>query len=805
MYEVVLHANQTRLYDRIVVEMSGKARGMRENERAAHTTNTQGTGSVTAVFNSPEPDTPPIPAIYSEPPSNDGLVLPLFMAAIFLSSLLVFSVQPLFAKMVLPLLGGSPGVWNTAMLFFQIVLLAGYGYAHLTTRLLGVKWQACLHVCMVTSVLVFLPIEVAKGWTPPVEEAPVFWLIGLFAVSVGLPFFAVATNAPLLQRWFSHTGHSAAADPYFLYGASNLGSILALLSYPLVFEPLLTSQEQSLAWRWAYLVLVGFITFTALTLWQRYQPKLASETTPPFASNSASTPTFSRRLHWLALAFVPSSLLLGVTMHITTDVAAVPLLWVLPLTLYLLTFVIVFSRRPWLPHTWMVVAQPFLLIPIGIQRFGGILLNILLPMIVFFVTTMVCHGELAKRRPSADHLTEFYLWMSFGGMLGGVFNVLVAPLIFNSVLEYPLMLVLACFLRPVQANTTRVLMAGDVLWPAALLALLGIPIWLGTTSTFWGGAGLVAFCVVLGLGIYSFRHRPIRFGLGIAAILLLTTLLGTQDQVILKRERSFFGVNTVQRTEKGDFNLLVHGRIIHGAQHTDPARWYEPLTYYHQKGPLGQLFTLFQQNETPLQHVGVIGLGVGTASCYQQPGQHWTFHEIDPTVSRLARDTRYFHYLSECGTNAKIIHGDARLSLETVPDYHYDLLIIDAFSSDAIPLHLITREALALYLQKVTQQGVLVFHISNSNLELSSVMGNLAADTELISWIQRYRVDNTSKQSQFKMPSDWVVMTRPAAKLNFLDRDSRWTRVGSNPETRVWTDDYSNILGVLKLGAPTTP
>ncbi len=780
---------------------------MRENGMSANPTNNHGTDSATAVLNSSELDTPPIRAInHSEPPSNDGFVLPLFVTTIFLSSLLVFSVQPLFAKMVLPLLGGSPGVWNTAMLFFQIVLLAGYVYAHLTTRLLGVKGQAGLHVCVMVCVLIFLPIEVAEGWSPPVEEAPVFWLIGLFAVSVGLPFFAVATNAPLLQRWFSHTGHSAAADPYFLYGASNLGSILALLSYPLVVEPLFTSQEQSLAWRGIYVVLVGLITLSALTVWRRYEPKLASAMTPLVDTSAlVSTPTLSQRLHWLVLAFVPSSLLLGVTMHITTDVAAVPLLWVLPLTLYLLTFVIVFARRPWLPHTWMVLAQPFLLIPIGIQRFGGILLNILLPMIVFFVTTMVCHGELAKRRPSANHLTEFYLWMSLGGMLGGVFNVLVAPLVFSSVLEYPLMLVLACFLRPVQAHTTRVFIAGDLIWPAALLTLLGIPIWLGATSTLWGGAGLVAFCVVLGLGTYSFRHRPIRFGLGVAVILLLTTLLGTQDQVILKRERSFFGVNTVQRTDKGDFNLLVHGRIIHGAQHTDPTRWREPLTYYHRKGPLGQLFTLFQQQETSLQHIGAIGLGAGTASCYQQPDQHWTFHEIDPTVSRLARDTRYFHYLSECGTNTNIVYGDARLSLIAVPDHHYDLLIIDAFSSDAIPLHLITREALALYLQKVARQGILIFHISNSNLELSGVMGNLAADAELISWIQRYRVNNTAKQSQFEMPSDWVVMTRPAAKMNFLDGDSRWTRLGSNPQTRVWTDDYSNILGVLKLGSPTTP
>ena len=531
----------------------------------------------------------------STPPSRDGLVLPLFMATIFLSSLLVFSVQPMFAKMVLPLLGGSPGVWNTAMLFFQSMLLLGYIYAHLTTKLLGVRWQAWLHLSVMTLIFVFLPIGVAQGWTPPLEEAPVLWLIGLFAVSVGLPFFAVATNAPLLQRWFSHTGHRTAADPYFLYGASNLGSILALLSYPLIFEPLLTSHEQSLAWGWAYAILVGLLVICAVTLWRRDSPTMVSVSSQPTTLSLTTAPlTMPQRLHWLALAFVPSSLLLGVTMHITTDVAAVPLLWVLPLMLYLLTFVIVFARRPWLPHSWMVLAQPFLLIPIGVQRFSDVLLNLALPMAVFFVTTMVCHGELVKRRPQASHLTEFYLWMSLGGMLGGAFNVLIAPLLFNSVIEYPLMLVLACFLRPWPKTTGKWLTAADILWPTLLLVLFGGPILMGWHPTDWGIVGILIFCLVLGLGTYSFRNQPVRFGLGVGVILILTIFVGSQDTV-LTRERSFFGVNTVQLTEKGDFRLLVHGRTIHGAQHTDPARWEEPLTYYHRNGPLGQFILIIQR------------------------------------------------------------------------------------------------------------------------------------------------------------------------------------------------------------------
>jgi hypothetical protein len=732
------------------------------------------------------------------PAQGDGLVLPLFMMTIFLSSLLVFSVQPMFAKMVLPLLGGAPGVWNTAMLFFQTVLLGGYLYAHLTTRLLGMKGQAFLHLTVMAAVFVFLPISVAVGWTPPVEHAPVPWLIGLFAVSVGLPFFAVATNAPLLQRWFSHTNHSTAADPYFLYGASNLASILALLSYPILIEPLLSSHEQSTVWSWGYAILIGLIAVCAITLWGRVIP----DTTPLPSSSQPATgpnPTWSRRMHWLVLAFVPSSLLLGVTMHITTDVAAVPLLWVLPLTLYLLTFVFVFARRPWLRHEWMVLAQPFFLIPIGVQRFGGVVLNVALPLAVFFVTTMVCHGELVKRRPGASHLTEFYLWMSLGGMLGGVFNVLLAPALFDSVLEYPLMLVFACFLRPCLEKSTAFFKHGDIIFPVLLLTLLGLPVYLGAHPVDFGMAGVLIFCLILGLGTFSFRLRPLRFGLGIASIFILTFALGNQDQ-ILTRDRSFFGVNMVQRTKAGDFNLLVHGTTVHGAQFTDPTQWRIPLTYYHHDGPLGQLFSALE-GETIYRNIAAIGLGTGTLACYRLPHQHWTYYEIDPSVVRLAKDTRYFHYLSECGGNTDIVMGDGRLSLATAPDGHYDMLIIDAFSSDAIPMHMITREALALYVQKLSAHGILVFHISNANLELSGVMANLVSDAHLVGRLQQNRSVKEDEYANYHWASDWVVISRTAASLAKLDADSRWKPLNPDPSLRVWTDDYSNILSVLKISS----
>lgn len=731
--------------------------------------------------------------------AGDAGVLSIFMATMFLSALLVFSVQPMFTKMVLPLLGGSPAVWSTAMLFFQTALLAGYVYAHLTTRYLGVKQQAWLHVAVMAMVFLALPIGVAAGWTPPTEGAPVPWLIGLFAVSVGLPFFAVATNAPLLQRWFSHTHHSAAPDPYFLYGASNLGSILALLGYPVVIEPLLRLDEQSWAWASAYALLVVLIGACAVTLWRRHA---ADKPAPEQAAAAprAGTITWRRRLHWLVLSFAPSSLLLGVTVHVTTDIAAVPLLWVIPLTLYLLTFVLVFARRPLLKHAWMVKAQPFFAILVAIFFWWGARGGPSLffaHMAVFFVMAMVCHGELVKRRPGAEDLTEFYLWMSLGGMLGGVFNVLVAPVVFDSVFEYPLVLVLACMLRPRESDDTRFVSWLDAVFPAALLAVFGVvPLLFDVRPIDLGLVGVVVFFSVLGTAAYSFRKRPVRFGLGIATILVATAFTATQSSIVT-RERSFFGVYTVKRSEAGDINLFVHGTTVHGAQYTDPSRWREPLIYYHRDGPLGQLFAALGGVKT-LERVGAIGLGTGAAVCYRRPGESWTFYEIDPAVDRLARDTRYFHYMSECAGDTDVVYGDARLSLVTAPDGGYDLMILDAFSSEAIPIHLITREALALYLRKLADGGIIIFHISNRNIDLSGVMANLVDDAGIVGRLQRYDDPAAEQRQGTKTSSIWVAIARQPADLAMLDGDARWAALEPRPGVGLWTDDYSNILRSLK-------
>ena len=727
----------------------------------------------------------------SSPPAVGG-ALTLFAAASFLSALLVFAVQPMFAKMALPLLGGAPAVWNTAMLFFQTVLLLGYVYVHLATRLLGAKTQAWLHLAVMGLAFIALPISVATGWNRPPLDAPLIWLVGLFAVSVGLPFFAVAANAPLLQKWFSRTRHAAAGDPYFFYAASNLGSLSALVAYPTVIEPWIGRVSQSWAWTAAYAVLVALIAACALFV----RPKFAAETT--IVHREAIS--WRRRLHWLALAFVPSSLLLGVTTHITTDVAAVPLLWVIPLALYLLSFVLVFARRRPLKHEWMVNSQPILIIfyALAAQWVSDFVLAFLLVnWVVFFVTAMVCHGELVDRRPGTGHLTEFYLWLAVGGMLGGIFNVLIAPAVFHGVYEYPLILILACLLRP--SGEGRFFRVLDVALPAVLLAVIAVPtVVYGFRPIDHGFLGLGILAAV-GLAAYGLQRRPLRFGLAVAVILLANTLVPSPFETVT-RDRSFFGVYAVKRAINGNYNLFSHGTIIHGVQYITPQLWHEPLSYYHREGPLGQFFARLDRART-IERVGVIGLGIGTVACYRQAGQDWMFFEIDPTIGRLAWNTRYFHYLSECAEGDEIVYGDARLSLNAVPDGHFDVLIQDAFSSDAIPVHLLTREALALYLRKLRPGGVIAAHVTNKYLSLSPVFANLAHDAGLFGIWQNYVVGEEERR-QGKMDSTWVLMARTSADLAHLGDDSRWLPLESDSRAGLWTDDFSNLIGVLKWGCP---
>lgn len=746
-------------------------------------------------------------------------MLLLYAVTLFLSATLMFLIQPMFAKIVLPLLGGTPAVWNTCMVFYQTILLAGYVYAHLITTRLSFRQQVLVHLGVLALPILTLPISLTYDSPPPTGTNPIPWLLLALAMSVGLPFFVISTTAPLLQRWFAESGHPEAKDPYFLYGASNLGSLVALLGYPFLVEPRLRIVEQSWGWTVGYGLLALLVVPCAMVVWRTTKSAYSDSTNVAFQNTGnpnydgemardedVPLVTPGQRLHWIALAFVPSSLLLGVTTYVTTDIASAPLLWVIPLAIYLFTFVLVFARRPWVTHEFWVRAHGFAILPLLILFFLGRagVAWILLPLhlMVFFLTAMVCHGEFARRRPSAAHLTEFYLCMSFGGMLGGMFNSLVAPLIFPTIVEYPLVLVLGCLLRPDLSQTVRGVAdrLWDVVWPLTLAgALLGVTTLATYRSWEFDTTGMILMASLAGIVCYSFRGRPIRFGLGAATILVSGAVQVAAQNQFLMTERSFFGVLRVRSVEEdGRFHQLLHGSTLHGSQSLDEACRREPLTYYHRQGPIGQVFEVFSK-EAAKPHVAVIGLGAGTLACYGEPGQHWTFYEIDPAVERIARDTRYFTFLHDCKAKVDVVLGDARLSMAQAPNGHFGIIVLDAFSSDAIPIHLITREAVQGYLEKLADDGVLAFHISNKYLLLHSVVASLAADLGLECRAQGMQINEADSKLGFA-PSDWVLLARRAADLGPLANDPRWKPLPSERGTRVWTDDYSNVLRVIRFG-----
>ncbi|MGH6932355.1 MAG: spermidine synthase [Dongiaceae bacterium] len=727
---------------------------------------------------------------------SPSFVLPLFASTLFTGALLIFWVEPMFTKMVLPLLGGSPSVWNTAVMFFQGVLLAGYSYAHFLTKLRSHRAQAILHLTVLAAATVCLPVVVAPGWTPPSDGTPILWLLGLLAYSLGLPFFAIAATAPLLQRWFVISGHESARDPYFLYGASNLGSLVALLSYPALVEPQLRLGEQSWGWSAGYGLLMILVGLSALSIWraQASVPDHSTETAQP-----SVTVEWRRRIHWMFLAFAPSSLLLGVTTHMSTDIAAIPLLWVVPLTLYLLTFVIAFARRPMLRHDRMIRIQPFLVLSLAAGFWFHLppAIGFPLHLATFFVTTMVCHGELNRCRPETRHLTEFYFWMSFGGLLGGAFNVLAAPLMFNGVLEYPIALALACMLRPRPSDQTSWLGKPELLLPAAILAFVPLKFGAAAIGIDPSRAAFVVFCLLFACGLpFLVRRRPLAFGGGIAACLLTGSFL-LESNDLLTRERSFFGIHTVKRDSSGQFNLLIHGTTVHGAELLDASRRREPQTYYLRDGPFGQIMAALAPLGRPA-NVAIIGLGLGSTTCYKAPGQRWTVFEIDPVVERLARDTRYFHFMADCAGDTRVVIGDGRLSLTREPDGTFDLLALDAFSSDAIPMHLMTREALRLYFDKLSFGGIIALHISNRTLNLEPVVANLAFDAGAVALIQRFRPDDELRADNLAKGTDWVLLARQKADLAFIADDPRWSALAPRPVYGLWTDDFSNVLEIYR-------
>ena len=816
------------------------------------------------------------------------LLLILFSLTLFVSAFLLFWVQLMVAKAILPLLGGSPSVWNACQFFFQSTLLLGYGYSHLNAKWWGTRRGAIAHSLLLWLPLFFLPIAIADSSPPHSGANPIFWLLALLLSAVGLPFFVVSASAPLLQRWFADSDRPGGQDPYFLYSASNLGSLLGLLLYPTLIEPNFSLSSQSLLWASGYGLLI-FLTLSCVVLgngewgignWElgignranspsservrgwvigighwasgigdkknrsagvppapsepgekeedkggkggkedlenlenleennpqlktqnsqaqlkTQNSKLKTQNYPQFPIPNSLYPM--RLAHWILLAFLPSSLMLGVTTYLTTDLAAIPLLWAIPLALYLLSFILTFAPRTRLPHQTLVILLPLLLA-------SGIILSLLgamepvwlwLPwhLGVFFAAACVFHGELARRRPDPEQLTGFYLWIALGGVLGGWFNAIAAPLLFNSILEYPLIMLLGILIldsgsQDSSLKNTRLIALG--------LLFGALPVGFNPNGFQDNLPALVLASAILVAFYFAFALGWLRLGVGLALIFMLGQFSGGGLGGLLESDRSFFGVNRVIQDRRGEYRVLVHGTTLHGKQSLDPERRDIPLTYFYPNSPIGQFFDNFNSSDR-LERVAVLGLGIGTLAAYSQPGQDWTFYEIDPTVARLASDSRYFTFLEDAKASVSIVLGDGRLQLASVPDNSYDAIVMDAFSSDSIPVHLVTREALQLYFQKLRSRGLLAVNISNRYINLEPVLGALARDLGLSALRQIQLEISEAEKKMGKSPSHWVLLARDSKDFGELARDLRWQPIQIDKNTPLWTDDFSDIFSVL--------
>jgi hypothetical protein len=727
-----------------------------------------------------------------------ALLLPLVGTAIFLSAALLFSVQPMFTKMVLPQFGGAPSVWSVAIVFFQAALLAGYAYAHWLTRYARTTAAAVIHVALMIAACLALPVSIATAWSRPPPGLEALWLIISCLASIGLPFFALAANGPLLQAWFARSDHPAAANPYFLYVASNLGSVLALLSYPVLIEPFVRLGRQTHYWAVSFYLLLALIAGCAgVMLWRG-----GIRATITFNSAADISPTWRDKAWWAALAAIPSGLLIAVTAHISIDIAAVPLLWVIPLALYLLSFIIVFARGPIIPHGMIVTVQPLFIIALAavmvFDPIKTIVWVVCVHLAVFFVCALMCHGEIARTRPPPQYLTTFYLWISAGGAIGGLTTGLIAPHVFNWVAEYPILIALAALCRP------GVKLPREPLWRYLVLAALGTSAVFLLICTFYpsvfDAATFNRAAVVLLLACVPFWRAPIPFAAIIASVLLANHTLFEQPETV--SVRSFFGVAKVVESPDGQFRILQHGTTMHGAQRIRAADGApvngrpEPLLYYWDGSGVAQSFDAVRaQRQEPIRYA-VIGLGTGSLACRAEPQDTVDYYEIDPAIVRIARDPALFSFLAECRPDVPIILGDARLTLAQASDAAYDLIIVDAFSSDAIPIHLLTREAMAIYLAKLKPHGLIVMHVSNRHLELASVVAGIAAANGVVTLVSD-SPDSGELSEPYKFGSTVAAVAREREDFGPLARSSDWEATAPDPKQWVWTDDYSNVFGSL--------
>ena len=684
-----------------------------------------------------------------------------FAGTILVSAFLLFQVQPLIAKFILPWFGGCPAVWTTCMLFFQILLFGGYLYAHLSQRWLSPRNQAMVQLLLVVAALAVMPIAPTTSWKPVDSSAPTWRVLMLLVATVGLPYFVLSATSPLVQTWYSlsYPGRS----PYRLYALSNVGSLAALLTYPFFFEPALDVVKQSTLWSALFVLYTAFCGMCLLCLWRLGQPGLRPESSvgpaadPP--GNRSGPPTWLHRLLWLALPACASLMLLATTNHVCQDIAVIPMLWVVPLALYLLTFIICFDHERWyIRGVWAMAAALGVVAVAGNEAFDwfGYSLSFVQELVLYFSAMffmcMVCHGELVRLRPDPRYLTEFYLLIAAGGAVGGISVSLIAPLIFTSFFE----------------------------WKIGLVASYGIA---------------VAALAVAATGG--------RLRLAMSAVLVPTAVVGlwyildweTEKQTSVDRARNFYGVVSVLEYDRDDPAkhefMLMHGRIPHGRQFAAPDKRRLPTAYYSNESGVGRAIRYFHARGTV--RVGVVGLGVGTLAAYAGPGDEYRFYEINPEVLHMAR--KYFTYLDDCRGTWDVVLGDARLSLESEPQQKFQLLVLDAFSGDAIPAHLLTREAFEIYQRQMAPDCVIAVHITNRYLQLAPVVRGLAEYCGL----NTRRLFSEGCESQLTYDNDWMLLTRNEDFLRAVS-SAPPPEAADDFTVPLWTDSYSNLFQILQSG-----
>lgn len=739
---------------------------------------------------------------------NNRPLLPVFAATLFTSAFLIFAVQPMVSKMLLPLLGGSPSVWNTAMVFFQAMLLAGYAYAHFVAKVVPLKAQAILHIALLLFFTTVLPLAIPPGTQPPDEGGQAFWQLGVMLACIGGPFFVLAASAPLFQHWFSASGHEDAENPYFLYAVSNIGSMVSLLSYPIIIEPMLGLAGQTHAWFMGYILLMALTAACAILVRNGVKP-----VAPLPTAEDRKPLTWLSRAIWIALSFIPSSLMLGVTTVITTDLASAPFLWILPLTIYLITFIIAFSREPKIsvPVARELAAYAITFIILSFMIGGFVTLEIpmiALHLLTFFICAQLCHGELAKARPSTSHLTEYFLLISLGGVLGGIFNALIAPKIFLIPIEYSMTLATIGFV--IWAGTAKIPFISqkfnsidDKSKYKKLLAIDVVTIGAGAAAiavVYFTKSHFVQVIGILAMFAYFIMIVQNRFVFSFVALIALLTFqpgIWSMDKKLIDLDRNYFGVLKVY-TDK-NVNYFYHGTTLHGAEFQDPKLKFSPVTYYSPGGPASDIFNYLNKRGGP-QKIAGLGLGVGSITCYKAPGRHYEFYEIDADVVRIAEDPKYFSYLSGCG-NYNIVLGDARLKMAKAPDASYDMIFVDTFSADNIPIHIMTKEGFQVYLKKLKPHGIIGMNISNRYFDLRPVLTSIAKDLGMTIYFKYHSPDQViGTVSERYTKSLFAVMARdPDDVAPFMENDGWSPLAPQDTPARAWTDDYANVLSSMFL------